>query len=334
MPVCRYAGIPSTAGPVQERGDHPGGPPGWSRCARDRHDVGMPAWICATCAVQYPDTDEPPTHCPICEDERQYVGWRGQRWTTVADLARDHVSELREEEPGLLGIGVEPAVGIGQRALLVQTEHGNVLWDCVALLDDAATDRIEALGGIDAICLSHPHFYGAHVDIADAFGARVLIPRSDREWVQRPSPRIELFDDEVEPVPGLTLARIGGHFDGAAVLHWPAGSDGRGALLTGDTITVVQDRAWVSFMWSYPNLIPLDERTILDIAARVERFSFDRVYGGWWGRVVVEDGAAAVRRSAERYVARLHGIRPGSTPRETQPVPPARAPEREERVDG
>ncbi len=108
----------------------------------------------------------------------------------------------------------------------------------------------------------------------------------------------------------MTLARIGGHFDGAAVLHWPAGSDGRGALLTGDTITVVQDRDWVSFMWSYPNLIPLDEATVLDIARRIERFRFDRVYGGWWGRIVVRDGAGAVRRSADRYVARLHGERP------------------------
>ena len=112
------------------------------------------------------------------------------------------------------------------------------------------------------------------------------------------------------PCPGVTVARIGGHFDGAAVLHWPAGSEGRGALLTGDTITVVQDRAWVSFMWSYPNLIPLDERTVDDIARRVERFAFDRIYGGWWGRVVVQDGAAAVRRSADRYIARARGERP------------------------
>jgi hypothetical protein len=270
----------------------------------------MPAWICATCAVQYPDTDEPPAQCPICADERQYVGWDGQRWTTAAELAVDHATDLREEEPDLIGVGVAPAVGIGQRALLVRTPHGNVLWDCLALLDDAARRQITGLGGIDAICMSHPHFYGANVDVADAFDARILIPRADEHWIQRPSARIELFDDEAEPVPGLTLARIGGHFDGAAVLHWPAGSGGRGALLTGDTITVVQDRDWVSFMWSYPNLIPLDEHTVLDIAGRVERFRFDRVYGGWWGRVVVEDGARAIRRSADRYVARLHGERP------------------------
>ena len=72
-------------------------------------------------------------------------------------------------------------------------------------------------------------------------------------------------------------------------------------------ITVVQDREWVSFMWSYPNLIPLDPATIEQIAARVERFQFDRIYGGWWGRVVVRDGAAAVRRSADRYIAAFPG---------------------------
>ena len=271
----------------------------------------MPAWICVTCGVQYPDSGSPPEACPVCADERQYVGWSGQQWTTMSDLGGDHAVVLREEEPDLTGIGVEPSFAIGQRALLVRTGQGNVLWDCVSLLDEPARRQIAELGGIDTICLSHPHFYAACVEFADAFGARILIPRADQPWIQRPSPRIELFDDEVAVAPGLTLARIGGHFDGAAVLHWAAGADGRGALLTGDTITVAADRAWVSFMWSYPNLIPLDEATVLDIARRAGRFTFDRVYGGWWGRVVLADGTGALRRSADRYVARLRaGPRP------------------------
>ena len=106
--------------------------------------------------------------------------------------------------------------------------------------------------------------------IADAFDARILIPHADRQWIQRPSSRIELFDDEVELAPGRDagphrrpLRRRRGRCTGR-----PA-SDGRGALLTGDTITVVMDRGWVSFMWSYPNLIPLDAATIRDIAGRV-----------------------------------------------------------------
>lgn len=274
----------------------------------------MPTWICTTCGVQHADTIQAPTHCAICDDERQYVGPGGQQWTTMADLGKTHEVLVKEEEPDLFGIGVEPAVAIGQRALLVRTASGNVLWDCVPLLDGAARVRLTELGGVSAICMSHPHFYGAYVEFADAFDARVFIPRADAGWARRPSRHVEVFDDEVEPVPGLTLARIGGHFDGAAVLHWPAGSEGRGALLTGDTVTVVPDRGWVSFMWSYPNLIPLDEHTVREIARRVSRFRFDRVYGGWWGRIIVEDGAAAVRRSADRYVERLLGNRPASLP--------------------
>ncbi len=270
----------------------------------------MTPWICVTCGIQQAPSEATPQGCQICLDERQYVGWEGQRWTTKAALAEEHVTVLRDEEPDLIGIGTEPSVAIGQRALLVRTPHGNVLWDCISLLDDAAAKQIAATGGIDAICVSHPHFYGAIVDVADAFDARILLPAADLAWIQRNSPRIELWDEQIEPVPGITVRRIGGHFDGAAVLHWPAGSKGRGALLTGDTITVVQDRDWVSFMWSYPNLIPLDAPTVGAIAAGVESFAFDRIYGGWWGRVVMSDGAAAVRRSADRYIARSQGQRP------------------------
>ena len=183
----------------------------------------MPAWICVTCGVQHADTERPPMRCAICEDERQYVRANGQQWTTMTELSRDHAVVLREEEPNLVGVGVDPPFAIGQRALLVRTPGGNVLWDCVSLLDDAALGRIAQLGGISAICMSHPHFYAAHVDFADAFDARILIPQADAAWIRRLSPRVELFQEQVEPVPGLTLARIGGHFDGAAVLHWPGG---------------------------------------------------------------------------------------------------------------
>jgi hypothetical protein len=266
----------------------------------------MPAWICVTCGVQQPETPDPPPDCAICVDERQYVGWDGQRWTTQAELAQNHSNDVRDEEPGLVGIATSPTFAIGQRALLVQTEAGNLLWDCISLLDDATVATVRALGGIAAICASHPHFYGAMIDWAETFDAPVYVPAADRAWLMRPSGRVIVWDtDTMEPVPGLTLARIGGHFDGAAVLHWPAGAGGRGALLTGDTVTVVQDRRWVSFMWSYPNLIPLDADTVTDIARRVSQFRFERVYGGWWGRVVVDDGARAVTNSAARYVARL-----------------------------
>ena len=38
-------------------------------------------FICMTCGVQHgeTETDAPPEHCPICEDEHQYIGHAGQR---------------------------------------------------------------------------------------------------------------------------------------------------------------------------------------------------------------------------------------------------------------
>ena len=270
----------------------------------------MTAWICVTCGVQQAPSQTAPLNCPICDDERQYVGWGGQQWITPEDLRSDHHLVIREEEPDLFGIAIDPTFAIGQRALLIRTPHGNVMWDSVSVVDDEALVTVAELGGISAICVSHPHFYAAMVDWADAFDARILLPSADAEWIQRPSSRIELYDTDAEVLPGVTVARIGGHFDGASVVHWAAGSEGRGALLTGDTITVVQDRDWVSFMWSYPNLIPLDASTVEGIARSVERFAFDRIYGGWWGRVVTADGPAAIRRSAGRYIAQLNPLHP------------------------
>jgi hypothetical protein len=46
-------------------------------------------------------TSETPTECPICQDSRQYIGFEGQKWTTLQELARKHRNEIREEEPSL-----------------------------------------------------------------------------------------------------------------------------------------------------------------------------------------------------------------------------------------
>ena len=118
----------------------------------------------------------------------------------------------------------------------------------------------------------------------------------------RPDPAVRYWKGTIEPVPGLTLVQTGGHFEGSAVLHWAAGADGRGALLTGDSITVVADRQFVSFMRSYPNVIPLPAQEVQRIAASVAPYPFERVYGGWWDRVIERDGKVAVERSVERYL--------------------------------
>ena len=270
----------------------------------------MPNYICSTCGVQYAESAAPPSECPICLDPRQYVGWQGQRWTTMDDLIRDgYKNDLRPEipdEPNLLGIGITPSFTIGQRALLVQTPNGNVLYDCVSLLDDDAIAEIERRGGIACICFSHPHFYDSMVEYSRAFDAPIIIPEADREHVMRPDPAIEYWDGSpLELLPGATLIQCGGHFDGSAVLHWRDGADGKGALLVGDSITVVPDRRFVSFMTSYPNLIPMSESKIRGILSSVEPYQFDRIYGGWWDRNVMSGAKEAVARSAERYIRHM-----------------------------
>lgn len=273
----------------------------------------MPAFICRTCGVQYAPSQQPPPGCPICQDERQYVGWEGQRWVTMEELiAEGRRNEIREEEPGLFSLSTVPPVAIGQRALLLQTPAGNVLWDCLSFLDETTIAAVRQLGGLAAIALSHPHFYAANMAWSAAFdNCPVYIHAADRQWVQYPGPSLRLWEGvSQEILPGVTLINTGGHFDGSTVLHWAEGANGRGALLSGDSVTVVMDRRYVSFMYSYPNLIPLGERAINRIRETLRPYRFERIYGGWNGRVVAVEGSDAVERSAERYLRFLRGEAP------------------------
>ena len=264
----------------------------------------MPNYICVTCGVQFAASDRPPTSCPICEDERQYVNWEGQKWTTLEEVCSDYSNLIKSERQGLIGIGMEPKFAIGQRALLVQTSEGNILWDCVTLIDDSTIKAVNNLGGISAIAISHPHYYSSMVEWSRAFGnIPIYLHAADSQWVMRPDPIIKFWEGETHSLgKGFTLIQCGGHFAGGTVLHWAEGAEGRGALLTGDIIQVVPDRRYVSFMYSYPNLIPLSASGVNRIVGAVEPFQFDSIYGAWWGFRVLTDAKAAVARSAARYV--------------------------------
>lgn len=149
-----------------------------------------------------------------------------------------------------------------------------MLWDCVGLCHPGNVVDVEAAGGISAIAISHPHFYNACADWADAFDckvraavecgevrsspthacgqlptgplfpterallatpAQVYLHAADRQWVTRPSPRLEVWEgDERQLGPGLRLMRLGGHFPGSCVLLWEAARDGKGVLFTGE----------------------------------------------------------------------------------------------------
>ena len=209
--------------------------------------------ICSTCGTQFADTPQPPVHCPVCEDERQYVGLAGQTWTTLNELRDKYKTKLEQEEDRLLSFSIDPHFAIGQRAFLVQTAEGNLLWDCLSLMDQETVNLIHANGGLDAIAISHPHYYASMVEWSQEFGnVPVYLHGDDAQWVMRPDACIQFWHGETKEIwSGLTLIRSGGHFAGGTVLHWNAGAERKGALLTGDIIQVVPDRCHVSFMYSF-----------------------------------------------------------------------------------
>jgi len=271
-------------------------------------DTAMPAFICNTCGTQFAPSETVPLRCPICDEERQFVPPSGQSWTTHAALARRCSNTFRQEEPGLLGIGTVPAFAIGQRALLLKTDTGNVLWDCISLLDEATVAIIKGLGGLGAVAISHPHYYSSMVEWAHAFNAPIHLHAADRQWVMRPDPAIEFWDgDTLTLATGVTLIRCGGHFAGGTVLHWAQGGAGRGSLLTGDIVQVIPDRKFVTFMRSYPNMIPLSAPAVERIGKLLEPYTYDVIHGAWFDRTIASGAKDAVQRSIARYVAVVRG---------------------------
>jgi glyoxylase-like metal-dependent hydrolase (beta-lactamase superfamily II) len=108
---------------------------------------------------------------------------------------------------------------------LIQTPRGNVLWDLVAFIDTDTVSFINKLGGLDAIVISHPHFYTTHLEWARIFQCPVYVASDDAEWLNR-------ADDagvrkwvrgvqDIDEVGGEVRAiQCGGHFDGSLVLWW------------------------------------------------------------------------------------------------------------------
>jgi hypothetical protein len=271
-------------------------------------EVAMPAFICNTCGTQYAPTEKPPANCPICDDERQYVTPAGQSWTTLPALQGRCYNAWRELEPNLISIVTFPAFGIGQRAQLLRTPQGNILWDCIALIDRATIELINAMGGIKGIAISHPHYYTTMVEWSQAFGVPVHLHAADRKWAMRDDPGLQFWQgDTKELLPGVTLICAGGHYPGGTVLHWAAGAGGKGALLSGDIVQVVQDNKSVSFMWSFPNFIPLSGPRVEGVVKAIKPYPFERVHGAFMDRTIWSDGKGVVERSATRYLKIIRG---------------------------
>ena len=120
----------------------------------------------------------------------------------------------------------------------------------------------------------------------------------------RQSPYIQCWQgDELDIIPEVKLLRLGGHFAGGSVLHW---AERGGILLSGDIVQVAPGANTVSFMWSYPNMLPLSASTLSTLVHRLDKVSFSQIYGAFAGREITQDAQQIVRQAAARY---LHCLR-------------------------
>lgn len=261
--------------------------------------------VCETCGTQF-DAELPlPSVCPVCADDRQYVDRAGQRWTTHDALLRRLHPRIEDDE-GLLGLGIAEPFAIPQRALLLPTEAGNLLWECTALAAPEAIDALRQRGGVHWIAISHPHFYATMVEWSEALGGvPILLHAADRAWVRRASPHVRWWDGARLELGGtLSLVHTGGHFPGSTAAHWAAAPGGP-LLCPGDSPQVAADRRHLSFMHSYPNQHPLRTSEVLALRRRLEGLPVERIHGFTWGRNIPGDGRAALERSFERH---LHAV--------------------------
>lgn len=264
---------------------------------------------CRVCGVEY-DAAALPELCPICADERQYLAPDGrQHWVHPEEFGADPQGgaiDLVELEPGLWGINVSRGVGIGQQAKVVVTDSGNVMVEVPAAITPEAVTAVDELGRMEAIVPSHPHMFGLQSLWSAALGeVPVYVSSLDAEWLGARPENLHLWEGEIEVIPGVSASQPGGHFPGSAVVHW-AGADGLGVLLCGDTIGVNADGRSTTFMRSYPNSIPLSAQVAKRIAAHVERFEFDRLYGNFPSSILTR-AKSRVMASAERHSAWVSG---------------------------
>ena len=281
--------------------------------------------ICRACGTQFSVPAAPGLKsCRICDDPRQYVPPTGQSFTTLSELRNDkaeyHLQFIPDEvDPNVISITIQPpGIGIGQRALLIRTPHGNILWDLVSYLDTAAIEHINSLGDLSAIIISHPHFYTSWADWTASFNnIPVYLAAADEEWIlRRPEgANLHLLADTRNTIlPDITAIICGGHFPGSMALHTAPPNTSVPSLFHADTIMAVPNARSpdvatatkhgkghnsYTFMWSYPNMIPLPPDQILQIWRALKGFDIEATYGFTTVRSREEDVAGIPQRILE-----------------------------------
>lgn len=257
--------------------------------------------ICAACGTEFPIFGVLPEFCPICSDDRQYVPDDIQTWTCFNDLVENYSVVIKEISHHLFELKAAPLFAIGQRALLVTAPEGNILWDCIPLLNEPTIEFIKSKGGLKAIAFSHPHFYSTMNRWAAVFDCPIYIHQNDEQWIVNKGSRVNLWSGTEKPLwNGMKLINIGGHFPGSSILYVPSLSE-QGAILCGDTFVVSPSKKHTAAMYSYPNKIPLPVKEIGRIRNRISILKFDKLYGWTDSQNITSEAKTIVEDSLGKY---------------------------------
>ncbi|KAI3319261.1 beta-lactamase-like protein [Xylariaceae sp. AK1471] len=266
------------------------------------------SWLtCTACGTQFPTDDKHKvTTCFICDDPRQFTPPTGQSFTSLDALRSSGHKNIFTPVPAdperLISIHTEPKVAIGQRAILIRTPHGNVLWDCITLLDNETIKKINELGGLKAIVISHPHYYSTHLEWARAFDCPVYLAAEDKEWLAQLDSKHQVFVTETETnVFGTKVLKLGGHFPGSLILLFdsrlliadtlvttPSGLGSWDTDAVGRTRERPQGMNTFVFMWSIPNMVPLAPDEIERMWAILKKYEFSSTHGAFVGMDIVK----------------------------------------------
>ena len=265
--------------------------------------------ICVTCGTQFPPGEALPQLCPICNDDRQYINPNGQTWISTGELNEKHTVKITKINKNLYSLKVDPDFAITQRAFLIISPQGNILWDCIPLLNDEVVAFINSIGGLKAIAFSHPHYYSNMNEWARIFDCPVYIHSLDEQWVNYKSKFIKLWNGDSELLwDGIKIIHIGGHFPGSCVLHLPYPGS-KGTVFCGDTFYIAPSKRHIAVMHSYPNQILLPKDDLIAVYKKSAGLEFDILLGAFERQNLTENAQLLFTNSMKRYID-SYGIDP------------------------
>jgi len=251
--------------------------------------------ICTTCGTMFPADQKVPDLCPICNDDRQFISLDGQSW-------------INSEDERLSYLTVKPGFAIGQRAFLLLSPSGNILWDCIPLLNEATKAFIRKQGGLKAIAFSHPHFYSNMNEWAAEFDCPVYIHEKDKPWIFNKGPNVQLWAGDEKPLwDDVTLVHIGGHFPGSSMLHI-SNLSATGTMLCGDSLYISRSLRHTAVMFSYPNSIPLQKEDFAAFYEKCSKLKFDTLYGATFEGQELEGNAYEIFTNSMNRYKGIYGI--------------------------